>query len=158
MPNLARLSDKLLSTRERLVAHQEQAQCASCHRKIDPIGFGLENFDAVGLWRTENSYKVPRKDGEKEVKQKQWRIDSSGRIHNGPAFADYFELRDHIATHHDAFAKSFASAVIEYGMGRSIGFSDQTLIDEIAQRAGKDDYAIRSFFHAIVQHQAFQKK
>ena len=158
VPNLARLSDKLLSTRERLVAHQEQAQCASCHRKIDPIGFGLENFDAVGLWRTENSYKVPRKDGEKEVKQKQWKIDSSGRIHNGPAFADYFELRDHIATHHDAFAKSFASAVIEYGMGRSIGFSDQTLIDEIAQRAGKDDYAIRSFFHAIVQHQAFQKK
>ena len=158
VPNLARLSDKLLSTRERLVAHQEQAQCASCHRKIDPIGFGLENFDAVGLWRTENSYKVPRKDGEKEVKQKQWKIDSSGRIHNGPAFADYFELRDHIATHHDAFAKSFASAVIEYGMGRSIGFSDQTLIDEIAQRAGKDNYAIRSFFHAIVQHQAFQKK
>ena len=113
---------------------------------------------AAGNVANQNSYKVSRKDGEKEVKQKQWNIDSSGRIHNGPAFADYFELRDHIATHHEAFAKSFASAVIEYGMGRSIGFSDQTLIDEIAQRAGKDDYAIRSFFHAIVQHQAFQKK
>ena len=92
------------------------------------------------------------------MKQKQWKIDSSGRIHNGAAFADYFELRGHIAAQHGAFAKSFAAAVIEYGMGRSIGFSDQTLIDDIAQRAKTDDYAVRSFFHAIVQHKTFQEK
>ena len=53
-----RLAGKVLTTRERLQMHQEDAQCASCHRKIDPIGFGLENFDAVGQWRTEDTYQV----------------------------------------------------------------------------------------------------
>ena len=55
VPQLARLAGKSLTTRERVVLHQEEPQCASCHRKIDPIGFGLENFDAVGAWRTTDS-------------------------------------------------------------------------------------------------------
>ncbi len=56
VPQLTRLEGKLLTSRERILAHQEEPQCASCHRKIDPIGFGLENFNAVGKWRTEDSY------------------------------------------------------------------------------------------------------
>ncbi|MCB1086726.1 MAG: DUF1592 domain-containing protein, partial [Verrucomicrobiae bacterium] len=55
VPAITRLSGQVLTTRERLLAHQEEPQCASCHRKIDPIGFGLENFDAAGQWRTEDS-------------------------------------------------------------------------------------------------------
>jgi len=154
VPNLAKLSDKVLTTRDRLRAHQELPQCASCHRKIDPIGFGLENFDAVGLWRTENSYETPGKEGER----KNWKIDSSGQIHNGPTFSDYFGLRDHIAAHPDAFANSFTSAVIEYGMGRPIGFSDQTFVQEIVKQSKDKNYNFRSFFHALVQHKNFKQK
>jgi len=64
---LNRLADKILTSRERLQAHQEAPQCASCHRKIDPIGFGLENFDAVGEWRTEDSY---------QGAQRRWKADT----------------------------------------------------------------------------------
>ena len=66
----------------------EEAQCAQCHRKIDPIGFGLENFNAAGKWR-EVDYDPKTK--------KEWPIDPAGAFHNGPAFNDYFELRDLIA-------------------------------------------------------------
>ncbi|MFT5130221.1 MAG: hypothetical protein ACI8W8_003850 [Rhodothermales bacterium] len=154
VPNLARLSDKLLTTRERLLAHQEVPQCASCHRKIDPIGFGLENFDAVGLWRSEDSYATPGKDGQRKT----WAIDPSGRFHKGAAFADYFELRAEIASQPDGFAMSFASAVLEYGMGRATGFSDQGLIDAIVEDAKAENYSTRSFFHALVQHKGFSQK
>ena len=77
VPQISRLSDQVLTTRERLLAHQEDAQCASCHRKIDPIGFGLENFNASGKWRAEDS------DGSGRRK-KTWKIDASGAIHKGP--------------------------------------------------------------------------
>lgn len=154
VPNLARLSDKVLTTRDRVRAHQELPQCASCHRKIDPIGFGLENFDAVGLWRTENSYETSGKDQEKKT----WKIDPSGQIHKGPTFSDYFDLRDHIASQKDAFANSFTSAVIEYGMGRSIGFSDQAIINEIVKQSKDKNHTFRSFFHALIQHKKFKRK
>jgi hypothetical protein len=55
IPQIARLAGQALTTQERLQAHQEEAQCASCHRRIDPIGMGLENFDAVGAWRNEDT-------------------------------------------------------------------------------------------------------
>lgn len=154
VPNLARLSDKALTTRQRLVAHQEMPQCASCHRKIDPIGFGLENFDAVGLWRTENSYETSGKDKEKKT----WPIDPSGKFHDGAAFSDYFDLRKHIAAHPNSFANSFTSAVIEYGMGRPIGFSDQTFIEAVVKKSKAENYTFRSFFHALVQHENFKRK
>lgn len=152
VPNLARLSDKILTTRERLLAHQEMPQCASCHRKIDPIGFGMENFDAVGLWRTENSFVGPK------GKRKTWKIDPSGSFYKGASFSDFFELKGHIATRQDDFANSFASAVLEYGMGRPVGFSDQIFIEEIVEHSKAEKYAIRSFFHALVQHENFKLK
>ena len=72
VPQLTRLEGELLTTRERLRLHQEEPQCASCHRRIDPIGFGLENFDAVGMWRTTDAYE---KQG---VGKKEWEIDPAG--------------------------------------------------------------------------------
>ncbi|MEX1010306.1 MAG: DUF1592 domain-containing protein, partial [Chthoniobacterales bacterium] len=98
IPQITRLAGQVLTTHERLAAHQEDPQCASCHRKIDPIGFGLENFDAVGQWRTEDTYQVMDETG-KPVKgaSKTWKIEASSALHNGPAFLDYFQLRDIIA-------------------------------------------------------------
>ena len=126
----------------------EEPQCASCHRKIDPIGFGLENFNAAGKWR---------------VKEGQGRrghhIDASGAFHNGPAFADFFELRELIATNHkEDFARGFAEALIEYGLGRPFGFTDEDLANEILVASKDKQYSIREFIHALVQSKPFQSK
>lgn len=152
VPQLTRLEGKLLTTRERIMAHQEQPQCASCHRKIDPIGFGLENFNAVGKWRTEDRYE------KKGVGKKEWPIDPSGSLHKGPSFKTYFELRDIIALKPDQFSRGLTEALIEYAFGRPYGFADEALATTVVQRASQKDFALREFIHAIVQSQAFQTK
>ena len=149
VPQLDRLDGKPVSPRERLAAHMEEAQCAQCHRKIDPIGFGLENFNAAGKWR-EVDYDPKTK--------KEWPIDPAGAFHNGPAFNDYFELRDLIAAREGDFARGFTEALIEYGLGRPYGFTDDTLASDIVARAKEEDYAIRGFIQALVASEAFGKK
>lgn len=149
VPQLDRLDGKPVSPRERLAAHMEEAQCAQCHRKIDPIGFGLENFNAAGKWR-EVDYDPKTK--------KEWPIDPAGAFHNGPAFKDYFELRDLVAARSDDFARGFTEALIEYGLGRPYGFTDDALASDIVARAKEEDYAVRGFIQALVSSEAFGKK
>ena len=151
VPQITRLSDQLLTTRERLTIHQKEPQCASCHRKIDPIGFGFENFDAAGRWRTEGDY-------EYRNQRKSWNIDASGKLHNGPAFSDFFELRDQIASQEKEFATGFARALVSYALGRPAGFSDRDLIEQMVERAKQKDYASRECFHALIQSKPFQSK
>ena len=149
VPQLDRLDGKPVSPRERLFAHQEEAQCAQCHRKIDPIGFGLENFNAAGKWR-EIDYDPKTK--------KEWPIDPAGAFHNGPAFKDYLELRDLVAARSDDFARGFTEALIEYGLGRPYGFTDDALAADIVARAKEEDFAIRGFIRALVASGTFGKK
>lgn len=152
VPQLTRLEGELLTTRERLKLHQEEPQCASCHRRIDPIGFGLENFDAVGRWRIEDSYV---KEG---VGTKQWSIDPAGAFHGGPAFKDFFELREIIASKPESFATGFTEALFEYALGRPCGFSDDDLVKAIVKRAADREYSVREFIHAVVQSREFRTK
>jgi len=151
VPQISRLDDQVLTTRERLSAHMEEAQCASCHRKIDPIGFGLENFNAAGKWRATDH------DGAGKLK-KTWKIDASGAFHNGPAFSDYHELRELIANREDDFARGFVEHLIEYALGRPFGFIDEDLANEIVSSAENEQYALRAFIQALVRSEAFQKK
>ena len=152
VPQLTRLEGQLLTTRERVRAHQEEPQCASCHRKIDPIGFGLENFDAVGQWRTRDSHTTP------DVGTKEWEIDPSGALHGGPAFQDYFELRDLVAARHANFATGFTAALVSYALGRPVGFTDGDLVTAIVAKAASQGDAVREFVHAVVQSDAFRMK
>lgn len=159
VPAITRLAGKVLTTRERLLAHQEDAQCASCHRKIDPIGYGLENFDAAGQWRTEDSYQATDASGKPDPKTKKtWTIEAAAQFHKGPAFKDYFEMRDIIASKSDAFARGFSEALIEYALGRPVGFRDAPLITGMLKQSGKKDHAIREFIHALVSSQEFHTK
>jgi hypothetical protein len=159
VPQIARLAGKVLTTRERLQMHQEDAQCASCHRKIDPVGFGLENFDAVGLWRTEETYQVKDEQGKPaKGESKTWQIEASATLHKGAAFKDFFELRDIIASRADTFAKGFSAALIEYGLGRSIGFRDEPLIEDMVTAAKKDNLGVRAFVKALVSSKEFHTK
>jgi len=152
VPQLSRLENKILTTRERLLAHQEQPQCASCHRKIDPIGFGLENFDAAGKWRTEETYE------KRGVGKKTWQIDASATFHNGPKFSSYFEMRDIIASKGNEFARGFTESLVEYALGRPCGFTDEILLAEITTQAKSHNYAISQFIRSLVTSQQFQKK
>jgi len=152
VPQLNRLEAKLLSTRERLAAHQEQPQCAQCHRKIDPLGFGLENFDAAGKWRTTETYE---KQG---VGRKTWPINPAGAFYKGSSFKDYFELRDLIAARPENFARGFTEALIEYGMGRPFGFFDDPLAADILKQAQTQDYQMTAFIRTLVLSETFQTK
>ncbi len=159
VPALTRLAGKVLTTRERVMAHQEDAQCASCHRKIDPIGFGLENFDAVGLWRTEDFYQA-RDDNGKPLpnSKKTWPIDPAGIFHKGPSFRDFFEMREALAGHTEAFARGITSSLIEYALGRPCGFSDDALVESILQKAKARKLGLRDIVHALIQTEAFRRK
>lgn len=159
VPEIARLAGKLLTTRERLQAHQENPQCANCHRKIDPIGFGLENFDATGQWRTTDSYQAMNANGTPDPNAlKKWTIEASAVFHKGPAFKDYFEMRSVIASKSEAFAKAFSSALIEYALGRPCGFSDEALLENLVRQARTKEFSIRAFIQALVQSEEFLAK
>ena len=151
VPQISRLNDRVLTTRERLSAHMEEAQCANCHRKIDPIGFGLENFNAAGKWRTQESDGVGKR-------QKVWDIDASGAFHKGPSFGDYYELRNLIAQREDDFARGFVEHLIGYALGRPFGFTDEDLANEIVSSAKQESYLVSEYIHALVRSEAFQKK
>ena len=159
MPQLSRLDGKPLTKRQKLAAHMEEAQCASCHRKIDPIGFGLENFNAAGKWRSKEHRYTRNRKGQMVPSRTGTPIDASGQFHDGPAFADFFELRELIAAkHQEDFARGFTEALIEYGLGRPFGFTDEDLASEILAASKGKQYSIREFIHALVQSKPFQSK
>ena len=149
VPQLDRLASKPISPHDRLLAHQEQPQCLQCHRKIDPIGFGLENFNAAGKWRDA--------DHDPKIK-KDWPIDPAGQLFNGPAFKTYFDLRDIIAARSENFAQGFTEALIEYALGRPYGFTDADLATTIVKHAGAKNFTIREFIVALVSSPQFQRK
>ncbi|MEI6715087.1 MAG: DUF1592 domain-containing protein [Verrucomicrobiota bacterium] len=152
VPQLSRLSSEALSPRERVLAHQEEAQCRQCHRKIDPIGFGLENFNATGQWRTTELY-TKAKGGRKD-----WPIDPSGAFYKGPEFHDFFELREHLASRADRFARGFSESLVEYALGRPFSSLDEPLVAEMIHRATGKELAVREFVHALVTSREFQSK
>jgi hypothetical protein len=159
VPEIARLAVKLLTSRERLKAHQEDPQCNNCHRKIDPIGFGLENFDAVGRWRTTDSYQLLDANGNADpANYKFWQIDPAATLHKGTHFKDYFELRDLIASRSEGFAHSFCAALIEYALGRPCGFSDEFLIAQMLQKARENHFTPRAFIQALLESDEFRRR
>ncbi len=159
VPQLSRLDDKPLTKRQKLAAHMEEAQCASCHRKIDPIGFGLENFTAAGKWRSGEYRYTKNRKGNMVPSRKATPIDTSGAFHNGPAFGNFLELRKLIAKWQaEEFSRSFTEALIEYGLGRPFGFTDEALVNEILATAKDEQYTVSEFIHALVQSKPFQSK
>jgi hypothetical protein len=160
VPSSTRLAGKTLTPRERLKMHQEEPQCASCHRSIDPLGFGLENFDAVGQWRTEDSYQAIDAEGKPDAKQpkKTWAIDPAAEFYGGQAFKDFPEMRAIIASKREAFARGFTKSLIEYALGRPCGFSDEPLVNSIVKQSAAKGYGARESIHALVASEEFSTK
>jgi hypothetical protein len=134
-------SDRPLTLRERLEQHRSDAQCASCHAKIDPLGFGFENFDAIGRWRDEEVGKP---------------IDASGELPTGESFKDVVELKDILVKRKDEFAKTLTTQLMIYALGRGPIAKDACVVEEVLEAARQNDYRFRTFVKAIVQSGPFQ--
>jgi hypothetical protein len=130
------------SLRERMELHRSNPQCASCHQQMDPLGFALENYDAVGRWRTQ--------DGD-------FKIDASGELTGGRKFVDIKELKQLLGT---ASTKKFARTLIEnmltYGLGRGLEPYDSCTVEEIRGRLSADDNRIQNILFGIVESRPFQ--
>lgn len=148
VPMLSRLDGKAMSARERLSIHMDQAQCAYCHKKIDPPGFALEHFDAAGMWRDE----------EPDPTGKKWPIDTVGTLPDGTPFRDAAQLKRALVAKSGQFVRGLAKALLEYGLGRPIGFSDAETIDAVVAQCRADDDRLRTLVHAIVAHPDFGSK
>lgn len=156
VPQLSRVRGKLLSPREELAAHMEEAQCAQCHQRIDPVGYGMENFDPAGQWR--EVLHLEQKQGRRVVKKKTVDVDASGSLPDGSAFKDFYGLRKQVAKHDEAFTRGFLEALIEYGLGRPYGFSDESLRERLLKRANTADGSMRELILAFVDSEPFQLK
>ena len=143
-----------LTVRERLAKHRHVASCANCHRRIDPYGLALENFNVIGQWRD-------KQDGEKPLAH--WgnsrrEIDSSGVLPNGKEFQDFFEFKKAMLGQSDRFLRGFSEKMFVYALGRSIESSDRTTIDELVASMKSNNHTIRSLIKAIVDTIAFRTK
>ncbi len=132
-----------LTMRERVAAHRANPVCASCHAKMDPIGFGLENFDAVGAWRqSENG--AP--------------IDAAGALPNGEAFEGPAELRAALLARPEAFVRTLTAKLATYALGRGVEHFDAPAIRAILAAAAGSDYAFSSLVLGIVESVPFQMR
>lgn len=156
VPQLSRHAGKLLPARELLEAHMEEAQCAQCHRKIDPIGYGLEHFNAAGQWREKEYTEIATNNRVRKFEKHP--IDDTGTLPDGTAFHGFFELRDRLAEREQEFARGFVEHLIEYALGRPYGFSDQQLADDILSQGNKQGGTLKAYILALVQSEPFRIK
>ncbi len=133
--------EKNLTLRERLALHRERADCAGCHEKIDPLGFALENFDAIGKWR--ESYENGRE------------IDSSGTLFRRHEFSDIAGFKDAILAEKDRFVRGFAGHLLSFALARELGTQDQSELDRIAAATIADGYRIQTLFREVVFSKPF---
>jgi hypothetical protein len=132
---------KLLSVRERMEEHRKNPVCAACHRMMDPIGFSLENFDAVGVWRTNDSG---------------FRIDASGQMFDGSKLDGPASLRQAILNHSGAFIGTFTENLLAYGLGRVIDYHDMPVVRSIDREAARNGNHFSSFILGIAKSAPFQ--
>ncbi len=128
------------SMRELLSKHRESPNCYGCHQKIDPLGFALENFDAIGDWR-------PRIEKTK--------IDSSGELPSGEKFEDVAGLKKILVQRKDLFAHMLADRLLTYACGRRIGALDEATVEKIVADLPKKQYGLRSLIEAVVCSEPF---
>ncbi len=118
-----------LTLRERFEAHRNQAQCASCHAKIDPLGFALENYGPTGVWR--DTYDNGRA------------VDASGVLFGRYPFQDIVEFKDAVLAEKHRFARAFAGHLLEFALGRELAVSDEPALDRIVSESARAGYRIR---------------
>lgn len=140
-----------LTVRERLARHRDEATCASCHTQLDPFGLALENYDAIGAWRTHAN-------GENFRSRSAPELDVSGQLPSGRRFDDLQGFKTALLAERDKFAKAFSQKMLTYALSRPVGYVDRGTVEELTGALKRNDYRLRSLIHAIVASEAFRTK
>jgi hypothetical protein len=145
-----------ITIRQQLDQHRHVESCNSCHRKIDPPGFALESFDPIGDFRS-NYLRFVVSNPEKGWGSVQpgAKVDASGTMATGEAFAEIREFKKLLVERRDAFARCLAEKLLTYGLGREMGFSDRDDIAAITRQVEAQGNGLRTLIHAIVKSETF---
>ena len=144
------------SIRELLQRHQEDENCSSCHRKIDPPGFALENFDPVGRWRTH--YPVFEKRGDKVATMEGQEVDAKGQLVDGTGLNDVTDLKRYLVDNIDIFSHCLAEKLMVYATGREPSYGDRKEIDRIVARAKERGNGFQDLIVELVLSESFLTK
>jgi mono/diheme cytochrome c family protein len=131
------------SLRQQMEAHRTNATCASCHVRMDPIGFGLENYDGIGAWRSQDG---------------KWDIDPSGALPDGRSFHGPEELKQILKQDKDAFASGITEKLLTYALGRGLERYDKKTVKAIAAALPHHDYRFSALVLEIVNSLPFQMR
>jgi hypothetical protein len=127
--------------REQMAKHARQAECASCHAKIDPLGYGLENFDAVGRWRLEQGGKP---------------LDATGKLPGGETFNGADELKKIINARKGEFERALIERMLSYALGREVQGDDECAVRKIQEGLERDGHRFSSLILGVVRSVPFQ--
>ncbi len=131
------------SMREQLQQHRANPACATCHERMDILGFGLENYDAIGKWRTEDG-KFP--------------VDSTGTLPNGKSFSTPAEMREILQAQLPDFARCLTEKMLTYALGRGLERYDNRTVREMTRKLEASGYEFRALVHEIVQSLPFLER
>jgi len=145
VPELGAASKEPQTNRKMVEFHQQQAVCASCHKKMDIIGFGLENFDTTGRWR----------DFER-VGREQVLIEPGGMLPDGSVFKDVRELKAVLLQNEERLAEELVESILSYALGRTIEFSDSDDVEEIVTKLRSGKFRVRSMIREIALSPLFR--
>jgi len=134
---------KSLSMREAMTKHRAESSCASCHARMDPIGFAMENFDAIGRWR------------EKDAGNS---IDASGALPDGSKFNGLAGLKQALLKHPEQFAGTVAEKLLMYAIGRNTQYYDAPAVRAIVRESAKNNYTFSSLIMGVVKSTPFQMR
>ena len=133
---------KAPTVRERMVQHRANPTCAACHALIDPAGFALENFDAIGRWRELDESANP--------------IDASGALPDGTRFAGPAEFRGALVRHPERFVTTVTEKLLTYALGRGLEYYDMTTVRKIVKQSASHGHRFQSVMLGIVESYPFQ--
>jgi hypothetical protein len=135
--------EKPRTMREQMAEHRANPACATCHKVMDPIGFALENFDAVGSWRTQEAGGP---------------IDASGELADGTKVDGVAQLRQSLVSHPDLFVQTMTEKMLTYALGRGVDYHDMPAVRTIVRDAAHSDYRFSALVMGIVRSTPFQMR
>jgi hypothetical protein len=131
------------SLRQQMEQHRSDALCASCHSKMDVLGFGLENYDAVGKWRTQDG-KFP--------------VDASGRFPNGKSFSGPAEMKTLLKQDMPQFTHCLAEKMLTYALGRGVETYDRLAVQDLVRQMAAHDYTLQTLILGIAHSVPFRER
>jgi hypothetical protein len=141
---IAANSERKLSQREVLAIHRENALCASCHSRMDPLGLAMESFNAFGRFRT-NENSVP--------------IDASGELATGEKFSSVRDLKESLIKNHRLeFYRTLTGKLLTYVLGRGVEYYDMVVIDDIVEKLERDNGRFSTLVQAVFESAPVQKR